>query len=310
MISAILSVLLTILKIIGIILLIILGLFLFVILSLLFIPLRYKGKGAVKDAGMKGDIRLSWFLHFLSVRIEFHNEKVKYYIRVFGIKIRNSDKLKNSTRKVKKQKTDKKQKIVVVKDKEEELKVDSSIINKENINININETVPQNNLLYKKVKEEDDESSKKSIKQKIIDKLLEIKFKFIKICDKIRNVNKIKESYIDFLTTEESRKAIGLIKYRLFKIFNHIKPTKLRTNISFGFENPATTGQVFGVLSFFLGMYGKNILIDPQFENVEKFFLEGSFKFKGRIRLIILLVNGLKIYRNKRLKEFLNFVKG
>ena len=76
--------------------------------------------------------------------------------------------------------------------------------------------------------------------------------------------------------------------------------------MGFGFEDPATTGKVLGATSIFYGIYGDKLELEPDFD---KTVLYGKYKFKGRIRMCSLLIVALKLYRNKWIKEFINFSK-
>ena len=61
------SILFTVLKVIGITLLIILGLVLFILLLVLFVPVRYSGKGSYQDGLFTAKLRASWLLHLISL---------------------------------------------------------------------------------------------------------------------------------------------------------------------------------------------------------------------------------------------------
>lgn len=87
------TVLLTILKVLGIILLVIFALILFIILSLIFVPVRYHIKacrtGVDEDPPVQAKAWISWFLHFLHVSILYpQNEKKKLVcVRILGIPV-------------------------------------------------------------------------------------------------------------------------------------------------------------------------------------------------------------------------------
>ena len=87
-----LSIIWSILKIIGIILLVILGLLLAIFLLVLFVPLRYelKGNGSYeKEEGSSPDFlvkaRVSWLLRIVCVSIRAGKEGLKMRVRLFGI---------------------------------------------------------------------------------------------------------------------------------------------------------------------------------------------------------------------------------
>ena len=67
------SVLLTLLKIIGIVLLSLLGLFLVLLLIVLFVPVRYRIKGYYKDEFVCHG-KIIWLLHLVSVSIDYDKE--------------------------------------------------------------------------------------------------------------------------------------------------------------------------------------------------------------------------------------------
>ena len=87
-----LSIIWSILKIIGIILLVILGLLLAIFLLVLFVPLRYelKGNGSYeKEEESSPDFlvkaRVSWLLRIVCVSIRAGKEGLKMRVRLFGI---------------------------------------------------------------------------------------------------------------------------------------------------------------------------------------------------------------------------------
>lgn len=84
-----LSVILFILKIIGIALLVLLGILLFLMLIVLFVPIRYRvkvdhGEAFALDGGV------SWFLHLIHARITQSGSKRRIWIRIMGILIYDS----------------------------------------------------------------------------------------------------------------------------------------------------------------------------------------------------------------------------
>ena len=74
-----------ILKIIGIILLVILGLALFLLLTVLLVPVRYRGAGSWHEKP-EGQIKVTWLLHILSVQASYL-ETLELSVRIFGIRI-------------------------------------------------------------------------------------------------------------------------------------------------------------------------------------------------------------------------------
>ena len=90
------SILLTVLKIIGIAVLIILGLILLILLMVLFVPVRYNGKGSYHDSSFVAGLRASWLLHLISASGTYQKEQSFHIrIRLFGFTI--YDNLKEKT---------------------------------------------------------------------------------------------------------------------------------------------------------------------------------------------------------------------
>lgn len=153
--------------------------------------------------------------------------------------------------------------------------------------------------------------------KRFIDKILNFKNKlkafvqsFIKkakhFLEKLRNINNRKNEYIEFLTDERSKAAIKEIKRLLGVTFKHIRPTKVKGCIRFGTGEPDTTGQLLGLISIFTSDYFKKLSLEADFDNE---VIDIDVKFKGRIRIINLVIVAIKLYKIDRLKEFISFVK-
>lgn len=81
--------------------------------------------------------------------------------------------------------------------------------------------------------------------------------------------------------------------------------------LHFGFEDPATTGQVLGSLSILYPICGEKMELCPEF-NEE--ILEGEVKCHGRIRPVSLAIFAVKSFLNKQffsmVKQFKVLLKG
>jgi len=89
------AILLTILKIIGIVLLCILGLVLLLLLMVLFVPLRYKVKASYKD-DIYACVKASYLLHIVSFTLKY-TDKLDMKLRILGIPIRLKKKATKSS---------------------------------------------------------------------------------------------------------------------------------------------------------------------------------------------------------------------
>lgn len=82
-----LGILLTILKIIGIILLVLIGLILTVVAVILLVPIRYRGEGARKEKVLSGSVKITWLLHMLSIDVSYSagsSGGMLFSVRLFG----------------------------------------------------------------------------------------------------------------------------------------------------------------------------------------------------------------------------------
>ena len=98
------SVILTILKILGLILLILLGILILVVCLVLVIPVRYRIEGDYQSSKATVSSRVTWLLHFVSARIlmEYENAfSLHIAVRVLGIPI--FDNKKKAAKKKKKE---------------------------------------------------------------------------------------------------------------------------------------------------------------------------------------------------------------
>ncbi len=82
-----LHILLLILRIIGIFFLVIIGLILFAVISVLVVPLRYSADGSghyrEDDHNFKGHAIISWFLHAVTMRISYEENKLLIKVKLF-----------------------------------------------------------------------------------------------------------------------------------------------------------------------------------------------------------------------------------
>ena len=78
-----------ILKIIGILLLAVVGLIFAVMLLVLLVPVRYRLKASVLEKNPDVDVRITWLLHLLSVRVRYHPKGGPFdlAVRILGIRL-------------------------------------------------------------------------------------------------------------------------------------------------------------------------------------------------------------------------------
>lgn len=280
-----LHVLFLILKIIGIFLAGILGIFLFLLLVVLFVPVRYKSEGSYYKTPLV-NISLNWLLHIISIRVIIDSSGSKFTFKFFGI---DPSKIKRIS---KKPNTSKKRKMKSIEKDAAKTKP----------------KIPAERVKTPKETKAADEKQEFPQKQGFIKRILQkFKYTFIKFCDKLKALKKSFVTFIEFIKDEENKKTIKFIKKELFVILKHIKPKILKLNVRFGFNDPSNTGILLGILSMLRFLYKKNIQLVPDFENA---IVEGEYSIRGRIYGITMLVRFIKLYFDKNLRRLVKQFMG
>lgn len=304
-----LSVILLILKIIGIALLVLLGMVLFLLLIVLFVPIRYRVKVEHGDA-FTLECGLSWLLHFIHARISQSASSRRIWVRIMGILVYDSSrapkdrKIKNVKRQAKDATTSKD----VVKDDLTQERAYSKDHVKDVIyeEKSVNDEI-QNNDIQKDDKKQDDIKfvgklirSYRNIKAKIKSFFIGVKTKIKEFLQKLFNIKDKTRLILNFLNDDINKKGFRFTYDTLKKILKHILPKKVRSKLIFGTGDPCSTGQALGIFGILYGIYGDNIQLTPDFES--KVF-KGSHYVKGRIRIWTLLIIIIKLLLDKRFKD-------
>ena len=312
------SILLIILKIIGITLLVIIGILFLLLLLILFVPVRYRFKGNYDDSfHCKG--KITWLLHFISIRIEVEKEVVTS-IKILGIPLSVFLRKKKEVV-IQRDETlnDNQQKDtgVTTQQIKPERQSDTQLIEQTDADDSLNEN-PQGESL--KNEKEKISSEKKAIIQKVLDIYDNIRKKIQDIIQKIKDIiDKIKDFIINFkqkkkqlkrylriLQSDTTKAAFALCKNKIFRMLKHIFPRKLRAELTFGFDDPAMTGYTLAVYGMLPEFVGKSIILHPDFD---KQIFNGQFKVKGVIRAWTLLYQVLCILFDKNCRKLYHIVK-
>lgn len=294
---------LLVLKIIGLVLLGLLALVIFLLLLILFWPIRYRALVSYHDEP-SADVRVGW-LGIIAFKLKHEKGELWYRLKVIGITLKEkggSDK------------------------KNEDFKEPESplLIEKQEDEREQDKSGDENPALIEKQEEKQDMSSGKnrisekqgplmklksaliSVFSKISAVFRKIKGALINIKEKIKGIwnkflrlcHKIKKVY-EFITLKENHDCVRALLKIGTRLLKHIRPRKIKGFVRFGMDDPCRTGQLLGVLSVFYGFYGKNISIYPEFE---KSCLDGEVLIKGYMQVGVILFHALKIYLSKEMK--------
>lgn len=304
-----LHILLTILKIIGIIILVILGLIILIAACILFVPIRYRA-----DISYEGKLsvraKITYLLHLIAIRYDY--EKSNFELRIFGFKTHFFD---EKTKK-KKKKYDKDSEMF------EKMSKEISKTNDDTTNVTSSDMAEKYEQLKKideerdKVVDEDDsktdikqefseeEEDKESLLKRICNKIkrifIKIKYRFRRFCGTIKKACKNIKELKEFLEDDNTKEAFHFVKDEVIILLKHIRPRKIKGYIHFGFDDPSYTGKLLGLIYIFTKGTHKNFQTNADFENK---VLEGDVHFKGHITVFVLLIIALKLYRNENLKS-------
>ena len=283
------GILLTALKIIGIVILAIIALALLIILMVLFIPVRYKGKVYFKEVP---DIALSvtWFFKFLSLNITYKDGldiigKVGWLFKVYS----NHDDDTDTNEETEDYKSEVRETADTVNEnKKEDISVDNT--NKSNVITEKKENLEAENKIKALDKQEKKQSKKKKSKSNKKKSTAKKESKLDKLINKAKDIHYL-------LTEEENKKTLLRMLEKTKNLLVHILPKRIVGFFKFGFDDPSTTGQVLEAVAIFYPLYRDDFKIVPMFYDE---IIEVDISFKGRLRVFYALYIGLILWLNKK----------
>lgn len=117
--------------------------------------------------------------------------------------------------------------------------------------------------------------------------------------DRIKRICEKASSLRETVEDEENQKAVRLLISRVKYLLHHLRFRKFEGRLAFGFEDPATVGRMLAVLSLFYPLYGECFTIAPVFDHT---LFEGEIALKGHVRLIHILIAGIQLMMNKKIR--------
>ena len=319
------AVLLTILKIIGIVLLVILGIMLFLLAVLLFVPVRYSVKGTV-DNNITAEGKISWLCSILRYDFKFQEQDLNGEVRIFGFRPKKKERVSEEEL----------EEVVVpeVKDGVEEVvsdlvspageeddsegKISKSITESDSDEISSEKASgrrEQNQEMdsdtgrqNRKSSDKNSRPSGKNIFMRMWDKIKsfmkKIKNFFIGIQKRLTSFKEFVVKVKEIVTDTKNQYAVRRLWEELLYLLKHFGFRKIHTELTFALADPALTGQVLGVLCMMPFLYQYDFHIFPDFES-ESYYIRGGYDVKGRIQLIFLLVTAIRLLADKDIRSFL-----
>lgn len=318
-------IILTILKVIGVILLVILGLVLLMGILVLYTPFRYRVKGSYSD--QTGDyevlIRVRWlFIHVLAEAGK--DQKPSWSVSCFGKQLLprekkkrpsaetekslpalSSDKKKNGQRKVLTgNQTDKKDMGSHVRTEE----IDTVPLKTGTGTGNENLQTVQTSESEKNASRERKKARTKSFSvSKMLNRLAEKTDHLVAGCLSAYQKLMLRTDHLlQFLGKPYVQKTWKHIRKLIRILLSSVKPRKSRGRLHFGLESAADTGMTLGKAAVFYPLYGKWLTLDPDFQQK---VLEGDLDARGRIFLGPIAFPAVRLYLSKDLKRTISLAK-
>ncbi len=296
------SILLMILKILGIILLVVLGIILTLVILVLFVPIRYRitaHRKVAEEIPAAAKVKVTWLLHIINAAF-CYPEAACVRVRVLCFTIFRSDKPG------KKPKSNKKdiQKAPAAKEEKEEQsagKIQEELKQEEPKNTGDNK---QNKDHHRQ--EEEEEASLIKFLKKLWSVIKNIKYTIIQIYDKINHIIKNIRYYIKIIKSDTFKRALSVCSVQALSLLKSILPKKLKGKLLIGTGDPAGTGQVLAVYGMLYPLLGNHIDITPDFDRQ---IVEGDLFIKGKITVFKLIKAAWIVYFNRDLRRLLKLFK-
>ena len=276
---------LTILKIIGIVLLVILALVLVIILNVLLMPVHYEIQGSYTDIA-DGKVIIKWLPFWLKVNMVLHDKDFTYVVKLFGgVVLTNTD-----------------AKISILGRKlfaEEDQKAEE-------------ETDRQSLMIHEEPKEQSEEKKQEQVdfskvtKKKKTSWTDKIKNKWNTFTKNLKNIREKKDALLKVYRSKRFEKAKKDVIIYIRQLLRVLKPKQLHGKLHFGFDDPALTGRACGVLALFLPCYDGYFEWFPEFESK---CLYGNIYAKGKFALFPICVILIKVVFNKNLIKVIKRVQ-
>ena len=323
-----LHILFLILKIIGILLLVVLGLILSVLAVVLFVPVRYR-VSAEKGSKIQAEGSLSWLMGMIRIQAGYDGGQTGIDLFLFGRSLlnRNPKKQKPGKRRKKRaseqpRKTEQPQEIKAecLRETESEQPQEDQYVSaipvllektdqSEN-SVDMNDQPEQSQadekkltgIIWKSITEKLEKVPRKvqGILQSIRQSFQRITEAGKKLSDRKEKLKTTAGRWLDFWNLEVTQAAKMHVLREIRYLLRHILPRKAEGQILIGMDDPATTGQVLGILYVLSAFTGNCLEINGDFERA---VLEGRFQITGYVRICHIARAALSLLADKNIRQ-------
>ena len=308
-----LTIFLTILKIIGILLLVVIGLLILGILAILFVPLRYDGKISYNDKNQCVATQITWLFRLICIEGGYQ-EKVYARARLLWFTLwkwkadekeddkedhlESADYSEEELDRLLEERSQKEESKEETKEETKEAKVIEEKLDEPDAEENLTEVQPTeiepkevelNEAKSNEAKSNEAESKEKKPK----------KIQFQQIGKRIKEIKEKIKHIKEMASDQRIHRAILLLIDGAWKMVRHSLPRKIKGRAKFGFEDPSTTGQILTYVSLLYPCYAKSVELVPMF--TEK-VIDLDLYFRGRVRLFSLIWICVKIWFDRNFR--------
>lgn len=303
------SIFLSILKVIGIILGILLAVLLALVLLVLFLPVCYRIDGDFQE---KSEISgyFSW-LFFIRVKFLAEGKKISVWLSILGLKKVLYPAEEKTVRKPKKNTKNEALNLSEKGSEEEPEDIGTLPVDDDSTSIQTAE------LPSYTATDEPDTATDQSFTDSDFSKKKSLpKFRpwhMIKTwIGKMKNfIFSLKENFSNIkkeVSDETNKNTVRHIFKELKTLLHHIGPRRGKAQLSYSTGDPATTGELTGLLSLMPLFYKKGIHVIPDFTS-DRFYIRGYFRVNGHIQVFHLLGIFFRVYRDKDLRKLMQKFK-
>lgn len=304
------SVVLLVLKIIGILLLAVLGLALLVILSVLLAPVRYRIRASSgPELSVKANLR--WLFPLVAFSLGYEERKLSQKLRILGIPVSIGGKgggapPKPSHTKKKKLSPERSESTAKAEAAQQGHAAKETASGQEPVT-EAKAAQQEAGALHESMAEGDARNEHKKPGR------LGALFKKVKAMPRMikEKVAKLKEIALRIyreIRDETNQNVLRLLLRELWTLVGHYLPRKLKADVQFGMADPAATGQILGALSLFPVFLRPGVRIVPDFM-AEKIYVTGSLEMSGHVRAIHVVVAALHLWKERDVKKLIQRVR-
>jgi len=308
-----LTIFLTILKIIGILLLVVIGLLILGILAILFVPLRYDGKISYNDKNQCVATQITWLFRLICIEGGYQ-EKVYARARLLWFTLwkwkadekendkedhlESADYSEEELDRLLEERSQKEESKEETKEETKEAKVIEEKLDEPDAEENLTEVQPTEIELTEAEPKEVELNEAKSNEAESKEKKPK-KIQFQQIGKRIKEIKEKIKHIKEMASDQRIHRAILLLIDGAWKIVRHSLPRKIKGRAKFGFEDPSTTGQILTYVSLLYPCYAKSVELVPMF--TEK-VIDLDLYFRGRVRLFSLIWICVKIWFDRNFR--------